>query len=390
MKKLLLILLCLPMIGFGQACQYGSSTDVSEICDYIKGNSFASNKNADKALEMILDATNSNQRFAIKECSNISNAIATTYKGINYILYDKNFMNDIANNTNSWSKISILAHEIGHHVKGHTMSESLSLKENRDREIEADEYSGFVMYKLGASLKDAQIAIGYYAKDGDDSYSTHPARDKRLSAIAVGYNKAKLNANNDYSNLILTAEDYFYKAYNNSVDYRFKIENYTKCIRKNPNSNYVCDSYNNRGVAYMNLENYEDAIVNFNGVIEKCSMNKQKAGELNVVYRNRGLCYNELEKYQDAIADFTTAIRLEPNDAKAYDNRATSYILKGDYGEAIVDYTEAIKCNPKLARSYFNRAIAKSYLKLDNCSDFRKACDLGIESGCESYYKKCR
>jgi len=37
MKKLLLILLCLPMIGFGQACQYGSSTDASEICEFYKG-----------------------------------------------------------------------------------------------------------------------------------------------------------------------------------------------------------------------------------------------------------------------------------------------------------------------------------------------------------------
>ena len=100
MKKLLLILLCLPIIGFGQACKYSGSLDVSEICDYVRGNHFASDKNARDALNKILNATKSKQKFAIKECSNISNAVATIYNGINYILYDKEFMNIIAENTN--------------------------------------------------------------------------------------------------------------------------------------------------------------------------------------------------------------------------------------------------------------------------------------------------
>ena len=30
-------------------------------------------------------------------------------------------MNIIKNNTNSWSNLSILAHEIGHHVNGHSL-----------------------------------------------------------------------------------------------------------------------------------------------------------------------------------------------------------------------------------------------------------------------------
>jgi len=50
MKKLILILLCFPFIGFGQACQYGSSTDASELCDFYRGNNFATYKNADIAV----------------------------------------------------------------------------------------------------------------------------------------------------------------------------------------------------------------------------------------------------------------------------------------------------------------------------------------------------
>ena len=49
----------------------------------------------------------------------------------------------------------------------------------------------FIMYKLGASLSQAQEAIRLIATDGDDSFSTHPAKQKRLAAIERGYNRAK-------------------------------------------------------------------------------------------------------------------------------------------------------------------------------------------------------
>ena len=67
MKKLLLILLSLPMIGFGQACQYGSSTDASELCDFIQTRSFATHRNADIALDKILSVTGMSKRFVLKE-----------------------------------------------------------------------------------------------------------------------------------------------------------------------------------------------------------------------------------------------------------------------------------------------------------------------------------
>tara|TARA_B110000444_G_scaffold173770_1_gene162514 strand:- start:120 stop:425 length:306 start_codon:yes stop_codon:yes gene_type:complete len=101
MKKLLLILLSFPMIGFGQACQYGSSTDASSICNFYQGRSFTTYRNADIALDKILDVTGMSKRFVLKECNDISNCLATTYKGIRYILYDKDFMDAIATRTNS-------------------------------------------------------------------------------------------------------------------------------------------------------------------------------------------------------------------------------------------------------------------------------------------------
>ena len=65
-------------------------------------------------------------------------------------------MNEIVTNTSSWSNLSILAHEIGHHVNGHSLDLLLhqygeldltTLSDLRQMEIEADEFSGFVMYR---------------------------------------------------------------------------------------------------------------------------------------------------------------------------------------------------------------------------------------------------
>ena len=454
MKKLLLILLCLPMIGFGQACQYGSSTDASELCDFYRGNNFATYRNADIALDKILDVTGMSKRFVLEECRDITNCIATTYKGIRYILYDKEFMDLIATRTNSWSNLSILAHEVGHHVNGHTLGEKPSLSESRQMELEADEYSGFVMFKLGASLSQAQEAIRLISTTKDDSYSTHPSRVKRERAIAKGYNQAKSQgSNNDYStnSSTLTAEDYFYKAYNNEDD-QYKIDNYTKCLRLDPDypfayanrgyAYYGLDKYNNAiadfrralnndkkdddGFSYLYkgrcnyyLENYEDAIADF-----KRALNNDLSGfSEGYAYFSRAESYHELELYEEAIADYTRAIRIDPKDyyylfrgdsyydlelyeeaiadftrannssddeAYGIQDRGRAYRSLGLYEKAITDFTRVIIIDPDDYSGYFYRALTKEDAGKPYCSDYKRACDLGDDWCCERYYKQCR
>ena len=393
----------MPLIGLGQACQYGSSTDASELCDYFRGNSFAADKNAERALEMILDATGSKQEFALKECSGIANALATVYKGVRYILYDKEFMNAISTRTNSWAKISILAHEIGHHIYGHTLSDPSSLAASRQFELEADEYSGFVMYKLGASLSQAQEAIALYSTNKDDTYSTHPTKEKRLRAIENGYNKAKKGANNDYTtnNTTLTAGEYFYKAYNNESDYEYQIYNYTKCL--NLKSAYAEDlkpfAYFCRAMTYKKLENYQEAVNDYNSAISLSPSDD--------FYFQRGKLLQDLGYHKEAIADYSSAIGMDSEYIDAYFCRASMYEKIGQLSNAISDYTTCIKlCDKNVSASnrgilgeasgyYLFRGLAKVTLNNKNwgksaCDDFKKACDLGQEISCKWYFKQCK
>jgi hypothetical protein len=117
---------------------------------------------------------------------NIENAVATIINNERYILYDPRLLEftDQASG-NYWSSMSILAHEIGHHLSGHTLTRKGS---NPKDELEADKYSGFILYKLGATLSDATNAI--MTLGSETGSTTHPPKSERIEAITKGWNEA--------------------------------------------------------------------------------------------------------------------------------------------------------------------------------------------------------
>ena len=147
---------------------------------------FASPAEAKAVVDEIMNAVGQKASFEVR-AARIPNAAAATLKGKRYILYNPVFMAAIHHVTgsNRWVPISILAHEIGHHLYGHTIKGTAS---EPAIELEADEFSGFVLRKMGASLEDAQLAMRVAASRR--ATSTHPGRYDRLEAIASGWEKA--------------------------------------------------------------------------------------------------------------------------------------------------------------------------------------------------------
>ncbi|MFB9864747.1 membrane-binding protein [Rufibacter immobilis] len=137
-------------------------------------------------IKEIIDVVGLKPRFEVR-AANVPNAAAVILNGQRYILYNEQFVNSLNNALRTdWAGVSILAHEIGHHLNGHTLSKGGS---NQQDELEADEFSGFVLRKMGASLSEAQAAIKALA-DEEDSY-THPGRSSRLTAISQGWRNAQ-------------------------------------------------------------------------------------------------------------------------------------------------------------------------------------------------------
>ncbi|WP_188767424.1 M48 family metalloprotease [Emticicia aquatilis] len=163
---------------------YGQKINERAFCSQF---SFRSKEVAEKAVDEIVRRSGLKRNFYVMECPNTDNCFAAIQGQTRLIVYDGSFMkkaNDLSKS--DWGALSILAHEIGHHLQGHTIIEGGS---DPAKELEADEFSGFVMYQMGATLKDAQAAINKLTSDYDGG--THPARPKRLAAIKKGFDNAQ-------------------------------------------------------------------------------------------------------------------------------------------------------------------------------------------------------
>ena len=79
-------------------------------------------------------------------------------------------------------------------------------------------------------------------------------------------------------------------------------------------------------------------------------------------YNNRGLAYDNLDKNDLAIADFDKAIELNPKYGDAFNNLAKTYGRRGYYKQAILFYDRVIELNPKDADAYYNRGNAYGIL----------------------------
>ena len=191
MKKLIVFFFSISVF----AQDYGNNAETLKLCTTLQTNSFSSNLDADTALDRILEVVGLSKNFVLAPCSDINNALAVSFKGVRYILYDPEFMSMLSSDTSNWTNLFILAHEVGHHVNGHSLDlvlyageivDAPELKKKREQELEADEFAGFILAKLGASLIQTTLSVSKLSNE-DDTYSTHPKRDKRISAIKIGY-----------------------------------------------------------------------------------------------------------------------------------------------------------------------------------------------------------
>ena len=189
MKKSLLALFAflLSFQIFAQSnIRIGSHTTVTYNPGWsVPRQNFASVAEGQQIIQDILDAVGRSANFEIRQ-ANIENAAAVAYGGKRYVLYNPNFINSLDRRTgNKWASISVLAHEVGHHLYGHTVSGQGSQPAT---ELEADEFSGYALRKMGASLADAQATMNLIANQ--NASSTHPGKSSRLAAIEKGWASA--------------------------------------------------------------------------------------------------------------------------------------------------------------------------------------------------------
>ena len=143
--------------------------------------------------------------------------------------------------------------------------------------------------------------------------------------------------------------------------------------------------YNDRGIAYSQLEQYQQAIADFNKAIEINPGLEQPYYNRVIVYQDRGLAYLVLGQYQEAIADFNKVIEYELYEyyELGYVGRGTAYYKLGQYQQAIADFNKAIEINPHMAEAYYARSLiyANSGEKEKAIADLEKATEMLCQQG---------
>lgn len=174
-------------------CQEKLNIDLSNACNYygeeIKGDvyGFTTTQEALEIIDEMLQTVGLKRNFIVKAAS-VPNAEAVIYGTNRYILYSQSFISNIKLGTDTdWSAISVLAHEVGHHLNGHTLIPGGS---RPPTELEADEFSGYILYLMDCpSLPEAQAAMNLISNELGSA--THPPKAARLEAIAIGWQRAK-------------------------------------------------------------------------------------------------------------------------------------------------------------------------------------------------------
>jgi tetratricopeptide (TPR) repeat protein len=319
-------------------CTYNTERLPNNYYRYLQGN-YENDSQIDKIISEITSMIGLEKNFVYVNSPGINNCVALNYEGFRYILYDKSFLNKLSQNKSVKQSIyiSVLAHEIGHHLQGHTLK-NISENDNKLSEIEADKFSGFVMAKFGYSLVEAQEAINSLPQTQS---KTHPDKLKRLSAIKEGY-EITAQKQNYFIGKIKTEllntlfVEYFMKGQedlrNNNIENA--IDNFTTSITLNKENNFFPIAL--RAIAYSKSKLYSQAINDYKK-LENINI-KDNLAIGDYLYFNRGVTYEKMEDFSKASKDFYKAYELNEKDKVALMKFAVNQTLNGNYKSAILAY----------------------------------------------------
>jgi len=170
MRKLLLFLLPCLLIATASA----QDTRMSE-------------RAAKEAVRRIVQYSGLTPNFTVREDPSVRTAVAYIKGHERVIAYNPAFITTVLDSSKTnWAAISILAHEIAHHLLGHTLDPS-ALRPGD--ELACDRYSGFILFSMGATLEESLAAIEV-AGDPHGTWS-HPPKHARCAAIEQGWEEAK-------------------------------------------------------------------------------------------------------------------------------------------------------------------------------------------------------
>lgn len=196
--RLLLAVLALALVGFPGFCRPAVAQMIKEhdatALRSFHGNStrirrsFQSDSQAREVFRTILQAADLGgleSEIDLRASANVGNAVAfveDTPEGLKrYIFYNAFFMQQLQQKSgNYWSLVAVLAHELGHHVRLHTVASG----RDHQFELQADFQAGVILGRMGATLDEA---VSLFNGLPVEATETHPGRDERVQMATLGW-----------------------------------------------------------------------------------------------------------------------------------------------------------------------------------------------------------
>ncbi len=316
-------------------------------------NTYDASSEANQIVERMMRLNVLPQNFIIK-AADVKNAVATTEGKQRYILYSTTFLENFKKEAKTqWAAYCVLAHEIGHHLSNHDLEEKTPSVRKRF-ELEADRFAGGIMFRLGATLEEAQAGVNTFSLENESQ--THPPKRARLEALAVGWKQAQ-----EQSETVMTKEGSAEatsdekKLYDQAVaekDVYKAIELLDQAIEIKED---YADAYLERGKRKIAIEEVDEIRVDFKDALEDLSVYIKMRPKNPLAFKQRGYALWKLDRNKEALADYNSAIRLNDKDAEAYLDRAHIKRSMEDIEAALKDIDKATLLKPDFVEAFYYR-----------------------------------
>lgn len=249
-------------------------------------------------IQQLLGMESENQvvaNFILYECSfpgPVFKAVMTRGDSTRYILYNRQYLDKLVAQNTDWVAFAIFAHEVGHHFLGHSIrNQALTYARSRQRELESDFFSGYIIKKLNGTLKNAEsgiMAVDNHPPAALEAGCSHPTKAKRLVAIAKGYN-------------FVNQPDASLNSFLN-IDSLVRAEGIEQLL--------------NRTNQLYQQQKFQQALDQIDKLFDRVSQN-----QLPMMFNNRGMIKLKLNQQISALEDFNKAILINNKRAEFFENR---------------------------------------------------------------------
>ena len=153
----------------------------------------------------------------------------------------------------------------------------------------------------------------------------------------------------------------------------------------NKYSNYSIFYYA-RGLVLNYKKQYKKALEDFDKALELDTKENLKK-----IYISRGIAYENLKEYDDAILDLSTYLNNDRTNINALYHRGFNYYQVENYNEAIKDFNQVTKLDDKNGFAFYNLGMAyfRSNDLLNACKNFQIACQLNNINACKMILTGC-